>query len=413
MPSLRLLPGPKTGFRYELGPIIDTHALDGNDANNSDSQVQGTVSGQVLRGAVAAHSPFTDVEQEILDDLSRITFPHPTDDWQVRQTYGARDFFSDRAETFLALGWDSDDRLRAIARSGRVGRLGRHDQGRVYDGSETLRGGLISGNHWLFLRDNNAGSIIERAPVDGGDDEIDFQIVLRYFAMFADPDSGELIGLLRRIDSDNLEIGLLAYNSASNTITATDTITLDRAHINATLGSDYQTLTDVHRESSTGVYSGISGAILEGDTLYLLLTDILKADGHTTSALIGYTLAGTANNRTLTVLSEDPVDELPVAEELISGILPLEADELFIAADRAAYRLSPMSSAVGTSASDVSVDTTNLDGNLDGVNGNVQDVIQAVDDLSLASQGASNWGSLPGRPNRPTPEGTSRRDQHR
>ena len=26
---------------------------------------------------------FTEVDQEILDDLSRITFPHPTDDWQI------------------------------------------------------------------------------------------------------------------------------------------------------------------------------------------------------------------------------------------------------------------------------------------------------------------------------------------
>ena len=385
--------GVEGGFRYELNSVFDSHTLDNAEIDNSESDVQGTVSGRGLARAVDEHSPFTDVEQEILDDLSRITFPHPTDDWQVRQTYNARDFFNDRAETFLALGWDSDDRLRAIARSGRVARLGRHDQGRVYDGSETLRGGLISGDHWLFLRDNGNGSVIERAPVDGGDDEVDFQIVLRYFALFADPDSGELLGLLRRIDSDNIEVGILAYDSSDGSITATDTITLTLAHINSALGSDFQTLTDIHRESSTGVYSIVSGAILEGDTLYLILTDIRKTDGHTVSVLVGFTLAGTPNNRTLTVLSDDPIDELPVADEIATGILPLEADELFIATDRSAYRLSSMAAAAD-SLSDVATDDTIMG---DGTAG---------DPLTVARPypGPTAWPSVGDRPNRPTAE---------
>ena len=84
----------------------------------------------------------------------------------------------------------------------------------------------------------------------------------------------------------------------------------------------------------------MAGGLLEGDTLYLLLTHILKTDGQRTSVLIGYTLAGTPNNRTLTVLAEDAVEELPISSELTSGILPLDADELYIASDTAAYRLT-------------------------------------------------------------------------
>ena len=387
-----VLSGTEDGFRYELDPLFSLYALEGSDIDNAESDVQGTISGRSLSHGVAEHSPFTDVEQDILDDLSRITFPHPTDDWQVRQTYTARDFFNDRAETFLALGWDSDDRLRAMARSGRVGRLGRHDQGRVYDGSETLRGGLISGDHWLFLRDNGNGSVIERSPVDGGDDEIDFQIVLRYFALFADPDSGELIGILRRIDSDNIEVGILAYDSSDGSITATDTITLTLARINNALSSDFQTLTDVHRESSTGVYSVVSGAILEGDTLYLILTDISKTDGHTASVLVGFTLAGTPNNRTLTILSGDAVDELPIADELISGILPLEADELFITANRSAYRLSAQQPTAALIAI-VTDDTITGDGTEDNPAG-----------VASPYPGPVTWPTLGERPNRPTPE---------
>ena len=354
------------GFRYELEPIFNAHVLDNAEIDNSDSDVQGTISGRGLERAVVEHSPFTDVEQDILEDLSRQTFPHPTDDWQIRQTYVARDFFTDRYATFLSLGWDADNRLRALSADGHVGRLGRQDTGRIYDGSDRLRGGLISGVHWLYLRDDGVGSSIVRAPVGGGDSDPEFSIVLRYFNIFADPDSGTLLGILRRISVDEMEVGLLSYDAVAGTITAEDTITIDRAHLNDTLGADYAPLPDIHRESATGVYQNVAGAMLEGDTLYLILTDIAKTDGHTTSVLVGFTLAGTPNNRTLTVLSENAVDELPVSNELTSGILPLEADELFIARDTAVYRLSPM------------VETP------------------IVEDLTV------DWGDVENRPDRPT-----------
>ena len=340
----------------------EPNELDQGEVENATSDVQGTVSGRRMAQAVAAHSPFTDVEQGILEDLSRLTFPHPTDDWQIRQTYVAHDFFADRYSTFLSLGWDADNRLRALSSDGHVARLGGHDRGRIYDGAETLRAGLISGVHWLFLRDEAGGSVIERAPVDGGDDDTEFQIVLRYFSMFADPDSGTLLGILRRVSATDMEVGFLAYDAAAGTITAEDTITLTRAHIDAALGADYAALTDIHRESATGVYQEVAGAILEGDTLYLLLTDIAKTDGHTASVLVGFTLAGTPNNRTLTVLAENAVDELPVSDELTSGILPLEADELFLARDTAVYRLSPQGE--GSLAGKADKDLGNVDDDL-------------------------------------------------
>ena len=336
--------GTEDGFRYELEPILEVFALSNAEIDDDESDVQGTVSGRTLARGVRQHERFTSTEQEILDDLARVTFPHPTDDWAIRQTYFALDFFADRYETFLSLGWDADDRLRALSGAGRVARLGGHDRGRIYDGSDRLRSGLISGDHWLFLRDNetHGGSDIERAPVDGGDSTVEFEInSVRYFSMFADPDTGTLLCILRRISSTDMEVGILAYDAAAGTVTAEDTITLTLAHINAALGSDFSTLTDIHRESAGGAYEGVAGGLLEGDTLYLLLTHILKTDGHTTSALLGFTLEGTPNNRTLTVLAEDAVDELPIPSELTSGILPLFASELFLASDTAAYRLSP------------------------------------------------------------------------
>ena len=336
--------GTEDGFRYELEPVLEVFALSNAEVDDDESDVQGTVSGRTLARAVGQHERFTEVEQEILDDLSRITFPRPTDDWAIRQSYNTRDFFADRYATFLSLGWDTDNRLRALSADGHVARLGGHNRGRIYDGGDRLRAGLISGDHWLFLRDNetHGGSDIERAPVNGGDSAVEFEInTIRYFTMFADPDSGTLLGILRRISADDMEVGLLAYDAAQGTVTAEDTITLTRAHINAALGADFASLTDIHRESAGGAYEGVAGAVLEGDTLYLLLTHIFKTDGHTTSALVGFTLAGTPNNRTLTVLAENAVDELPIPDELTSGILPLEADELFIASDTAAYRLSP------------------------------------------------------------------------
>ena len=362
-----IVSGTEDGFRYELDPLFSLYALENPDIDNAESDVQGTLSGRTLARGVQEHERFTDVEQDILDDLGRITFPHPTDDWQVRQTYAVRDFFDDRAETFLSLGWDTNNRLRALSSAGRVARLGRHDQGRIYDGSERLRAGLISGDHWLFLRDNtvHGGSDIERAPVDGGDSAVEFEInSIRYFSMFADPDSGTLIGILRRINDTDMEVGLLAYDSVAGTVTAEDTITLTRAHIDAALGADYAPLTDIHRESAGGTYQDVAGAMLEGDTLYLLLTDIRKTDGHTTSVLVGFTLAGTPNNRTLTVLTENAVDELPISDELTSGILPLEADELFLARDTAAYRLSPHTE--GSLSDKANKDLGNVDSDLTG-----------------------------------------------
>ena len=339
-----IIPGVEDGFRYELDPLFSTYALESSDIDNDESDVQGTVSGRGIARGVQEHERFTDVEQNILEDVSRQIFPHPTDDWRIRQSYVAHDFFTNRYSAFLSLGWDADNRLRALSTDGHVGRLGRHDIGRIYDGSETLRSGLISGAHWLYLRDDGAaGSAIVRAPVDGGDSESEFQIILRYFTMFADPDSGTLLGILRRISSMEMEIGLLAYDAVAGTVAAEDTIMVTRAHLDAALGTDYAPLPDIHRESATGVYQEVAGAILEGDTLYLLLTDIAKTDGHTASVLVGFTLAGTPNNRTLTVLAENAVDELPVSDELTSGILPLEADSLYLARPFNAYRLSPES----------------------------------------------------------------------
>ena len=384
----------------------EPHALANSEVDDDESDVQGTVSGKTFARGVGEHERFTEIEQEILDDLSRITFPHPTDDWQIRQTYSVRDFFADRYATFLSLGWDADNRLRALSGDGHVARLGGHDRGRIYDGSDRLRAGLISGAHWLFLRDDEShgGSNIERAPVDGGDSAVEFEInSIRYFSMFADPDSGELIGILRRISSTEMEVGLLAYDAALATITAEDSITLTRAHIDAALGADYSPLADIHRESAGGAYQDVAGAILEGDTLYLLLTDIRKTDGHTTSALVGFTLAGTPNNRTLTVLAENPVDEIPIADELTSGILPLEADELFIARDTAAYRLSPPVVS-DIEASDVAVDTSNFSGKLAATDNTVQKVVDKVDDFVFAAGEGGNpeWTDVQNRPNRPT-----------
>ena len=337
--------------------------------------------------AIGEHERFTDVEQGVLDDLSRLIFPHPDDDWQIRQTYFVTDFFANRYSTFLSLGWDADNRLRALSGDGHVGRLGGHNRGRIYDGSETLRAGLISGVHWLYLRDHGAnGSAIVRAPVDGGDSEPEFEITLRYFSMFADPDSGELIGLLRRISATEMEVGLLAYDDSANTITAEDTITLTLPVINNALGTDFVPLTDIHRESATGVYENVAGALLEGDTFYLLLTNLTKTDSHTVSVLIGWTLAGAPNNRTLTILAENAVDELPIQDELTSAILPLEADELFIARDTAAYRLA------GHEESDITTDDT-LSGE------GTED-----DPLAVAAPypGPVTWPTLGDRPDRPT-----------
>ena len=71
--------------------------------------------------------------------------------------------------------------------------------------------------------------------------------------------------------------------------------------------------------------------------------------------------------------------------------------------DEQSYRLrfnSPRP--VPDEAGEISVDRTNLDGNLAGVPGNAQAMFEAVDDFTLGSGGASNWGALAGRPNRPT-----------
>ena len=102
-------------------------------------------------------------------------------------------------------------------------------------------------------------------------------------------------------------------------------------------------------------------------------------------------MAGTPNNRTLTILAENSVDELPVSDELTSGILPLEADELFLARDTAVYRLSSPEAGV---AGVVETDAT-IEGDGSGAN-----------PLSVASPypGPPDWADVGERPNRPTAE---------
>ena len=291
--------------------------------------------------AISEHERFTDVDRDILEDIARVSFPHPTDDWSLRQTYYPDQFFANRPEVFLSLGWDADNRLRALSGTGHVGRLGEHDQGRIYDGATRLRGGLISGTNWLFLTDSGTGSRVSRATVNGG---VDAQLLLlgdQYFNIFADPDSGTLIGLLRRLSATQLSIAFLSYDAVAGSLTAEDSITVERTALDTALGAEFENLPDVHTESLVGLERDVVGALLEGDTLYLLLTSLEKADGHFVSVLLGYTIAGNPGARTLTPLAENARLELPLADDLRSGILPEEADELFVARDTAAYRLSP------------------------------------------------------------------------
>ena len=295
--------------------------------------------------AVTEHERFTEVYEDILEDLTRQQFPHPDDDWLIRQTYSAHDFFANDNETFLSLGWDADARLRALSGTGHVGRFGGTLQGRVYDGSHRLRAGLISGQHWLCVRDQSAGSVVFRAPVNGGSaEQLHSSGLFQYFSIFADPDSGGLIGTIYRDHADELDLIFFAYDSTQNGVNALaveDTISVTRQTLIDALGSDYVALVDVHTENSLGHRSVVTGAILEGDRLYFILTDLRKVDGHVASVLIGFTLAGSIGSRTLTLLTENAVLELPIADNLRSGILPLDADELFLARDRAAFRLSP------------------------------------------------------------------------
>ena len=374
----------------------EPNELDQDESENATSDVQGTISGRRLAQAVAAFSPFTDVEKDILDDLSRITFPHPEDDWSIRQTYSARDFFANDRSTFLSLGWDADNRLRALSGDGHVGRLGGHNQGRVYDGSDRLRGGLISGDSWLFMRDSGAASLVERTLVNGGDATASYMLSSHYFSVFADPDSGTLIGLLRRLSATQLEIALFDYDADASTLVSNASFTIESTAIDTALGDDFVPLTDVHRESASGAYQDVSGAILEGDRLYLILTDIRKDDGHTASVLIGFTLAGTPNNRTLTVLAENAVDELPISDELTSGILPLEADELFLARPLSVYRLSPPTGVDVSGKADT--DLQNVDDNLTlGEQQAVRDKLAAASqgDLTLAGNAiTANQGAI-------------------
>ena len=386
------------GFRYELEPIFTftSHALDNAEIDDSESDVQGTVSGRSLARGVNEHSPFSDVEQDILEDLSRQTFPHPSDDWQIRQTYSARDFFTNDRSTFLSLGWDADNRLRALSGDGHVGRLGGYNQGRVYDGSDRLRGGLISGDSWLFMRDSGAASLVERTLVNGGDATASYMLSSHYFNIFADPDSGTLIGFLRRVSATQLEIAIFDYDADASTLVSNASFTIESAAIDTALGDDFVPLTDVHRESASGAYQDVSGAILEGDRLYLILTDIRKDDGHTASVLIGFTLAGTSGNQTLTVLTENAVDELPVSDELTSGILPLEADELFLARPLSVYRLSPPTGVDVSGKADT--DLQNVDDNLTlGEQEAVRDKLAAASqtDLTLAGNAiVANQGAI-------------------
>ena len=168
---------PAVEVFYWASVFGEPNELDQDEVEDDESDVQGTISGRRIAQGVASNESFTDVEQDILEDLSRQTFPHPNDDWQLRQTYSTRDFFANQYSTFLSLGWDADNRLRALSADGHVGDSADMTRGRIYDGSDRLRAGLISGSHWLFMRDNAAGSVIERAPVDGGDDDVEFQIV--------------------------------------------------------------------------------------------------------------------------------------------------------------------------------------------------------------------------------------------
>ena len=56
---------------------VVSHALDNDEIDDGESDVQGTISGEGLARGVAAHSPFTDVEQDILDDLGPDYVPPP------------------------------------------------------------------------------------------------------------------------------------------------------------------------------------------------------------------------------------------------------------------------------------------------------------------------------------------------
>ena len=68
-----IVSGTEDDFRYELDPLFSLYALENPDIDNAESDVQGTLSGRTIARGVQEHERFTDVEQDILDDLGRIT----------------------------------------------------------------------------------------------------------------------------------------------------------------------------------------------------------------------------------------------------------------------------------------------------------------------------------------------------
>ena len=59
-------------------------ATDLAEARNSNGLLVFKEIGEEMEGV-----PFTDIDRNILHDLSRNIFPHPTDDWVTRQSYSS------------------------------------------------------------------------------------------------------------------------------------------------------------------------------------------------------------------------------------------------------------------------------------------------------------------------------------
>ena len=207
---------------------------------------------------------------------------------------------------------------------GTRGRLHSGEQERIYDGPNDVVDALISGNNWLILTDEgDDGSTIYRRPTDGSSDAV--QVVsyptTRYYAMFADPDSGETLIFFRRNNFNTVEIGFVNYDDSAGTITPSDAIDIDRGDINTALGSDYMDLNDVYLKPGT-IARGIVSGILEGDSLYLLLSDVRRSNDESACVLIAYTIDGAPGNRTLTIQNDGTVP-IPFYDGVVGGLLPL------------------------------------------------------------------------------------------
>ena len=259
---------------------------------------------------ITVDNPFTQEDEDRLDDLGGRVGGHPEDDLILSQSIGSQHFFDQRREVHGLALYEGDAYL--------LDNDGRANTERIYDGSVDVYGAARNSIHWYFgIGDNiqvyelQSDSWVSQALRGTGVTNI------RGIEIAIDTENSDVLYILAEGTSTQMRVRNYDVSEVAgvSTITQRPSYSLLMSDINGILtGAGLEALTEIYN-ATTG--RGVSAIAARDDSIYLAVNGIgVSGTQIPVAAILKIDTVGTGASRTYT-LDTDFIEILHISDEIV------------------------------------------------------------------------------------------------